>query len=125
MVVAVPSAPAGPRGGLVISTLSANPGLVSGSEALVRVDVPDSLPLPEVRVQLNGRDVSGVFRATGRSTLTGLVTGLRLGRNSLRASAAGAGGAALNILDHPITGPVFGPQQQPFICQTQAWRAGR
>jgi hypothetical protein len=112
------------RGRLTISTLPTKPSLVSGSEVLVRVEVPSGVRLPGVRVWLNGHDVTSQFRATRESTLSGLVTGLRLGRNLLQASARGSGGQAgeLTIIDHPISGPVFsGPQQQPFICQTQTF----
>lgn len=120
-LVAVPSAHAGAGARLAISVLSADPHLVSGSEVLARVGVPGSVPLSRVRVQLDGRDVTRVFRATGGNTLTGLVTGLHLGRNSLHAADA-RGAAELAITDHPVTGPVFsGPQQSPFICQSQSF----
>src|SRR5688572_27937385 len=70
-----------------IRTLSTKPELVSGGDVLVRIEVPRKVSLQSVRVELNGRDISGSFRAdaAGR-TLTGLVTGLRLGENTLKAS---------------------------------------
>ena len=108
-----------------ITTLSTRPELVSGGDVLVRIDVPRSVRPTRVKVELNGHDVTGVFRidADGRS-VTGLVTGLRLGRNTLEASAGGRGGNSerLTIKNHPITGPILsGPQQQPFICETQSF----
>ena len=108
-----------------ITTLSTRPELVSGGDVLVRIDVPRSVRPARVKVELNGHDVTGVFRidADGRS-VTGLVTGLRLGRNTLEASAGGRGGNSerLTIKNHPITGPILsGPQQQPFICETQSF----
>jgi hypothetical protein len=116
------STPAAAAGPLSISTLSTKAQLVSGSEVLARVDVAPGIPLGEVAVSLNGDDVSGAFHPTSGHTLTGLVTGLRTGRNSLRAAAPGAGEANLTVTDHPITGPVFaGPKQEPFVCETQAF----
>src|SRR2546425_358705 len=107
-----------------ISTLSTKPDLVSGGDVLVRIDVPRKVLLQIDRVELTGRNISGDFRAdaTGRS-LTGLVTGLKLGKNSLEASVRGHGRLERLVLtNHPITGPIFsGPQQQPFICQTQSF----
>ena len=109
---------------LRISTLSTKPDLVSGGDVLVKVDVPRNVSLQSVRVELNGRNISTAFRAdaAGRS-LTGLVTGLKLGKNSLEASVRDHGRLERLVLtNHPITGPIFsGPQQQPFICQTQSF----
>jgi hypothetical protein len=108
---------------LRISTLSTKPGLVSGGDVLVRIDVPRTVSPQSVRVELNGRNVSGAFRAdaAGRS-LTGLVTGLERGRNSLEASIRGKDhgrSERLVLTNHPITGPIFsGPHQTPFICET-------
>ena len=63
-----------------IRALSSRPDTVSGGDVLVRVALPRGLHGKDVRVTLNGRDVTGVFRreAGGRSVL-GLVQGLRLG----------------------------------------------
>jgi hypothetical protein len=103
---------------LRITTLSTNPRTVSGGDVLVRVDVPRGMSLRGVRVDLNGRDVTRMLEPDG-GALSGLVTGLRLGRNRLEA-AVGRHADRLTVTNHPITGPVFsGPQQQPFICETQ------
>ena len=53
-----------------------------------------------------------------------MVTGLRLGANTLFADSNGRGNgrptARLTLTNHPVTGPIFsGPQQQPFVCKTQ------
>src|SRR5258708_20170024 len=72
---------------LRISTLSTKPDLVSGGDVLVRIDVPRKVSLQSVRVELNGRNISGAFRAdAAERSLTGLVTGLKLGKNPLEAS---------------------------------------
>jgi hypothetical protein len=85
--------------------------MVSGSEALVNVGVPIA---NGTRVTLNGLDVTGSFHGS-----VGLVTGLKVGGNRLQVVHNGRPVAALDIMDYPITGPIFsGRQQQPFICQT-------
>jgi len=109
---------------LQITTLSTKPELVSGGDVLVRIDVPSHVNPQRVRVELNNRDVSSDFRPDAAAhSLTGLVTGLRLGKNTLQASNANAGRAEqLTITNHLITGPIFsGPQQQPFVCETQTF----
>ena len=106
-----------------IRALSSRPDTVSGGDVLVRVALPRGLHGKDVRVTLNGRDVTGVFRreAGGRSVL-GLVQGLRLGSNTLRARGGGHD-SALRLINHPVTGPIFsGPQEQPFFCQTHEFR---
>lgn len=79
-------------GKLMITTLSAKPEFVSGGDVLVRVQVPPTMSLGEPRVALNGTDVTSVFRHDDtRHTLTGLVTGLVLGRNTVSATAGRPG----------------------------------
>jgi len=105
---------------LQIETLSSAPHLVSGGSALVRVDAPRSVRLSRVRVTLNGADVTPAFHADSSASLTGLVTHLRDGKNTLEAFALGRGGSEhLTLTNYPITGPIIsGPHQTPFVCQT-------
>jgi hypothetical protein len=104
----------------ILTLSNLNPNLVSGGDVLVALVVPEPNPLDQVRVRLNGSDVTSAFRvnpATG--LLTGLVTGLRPGNNHLRARA-GQLVSRITIVNHAITGPLFyAPSQQPFVCQTQ------
>jgi len=114
-----------------IETLSTKPYLVSGGDVLVRIHVPENVSLHETTVTLNRNDITSVFRTdAGAHTLTGLVTGLRLGDNELEVSAKnGHGGrdgrrdgpsGRITLTNYPITGPIrSGPHQEPFICQTQ------
>lgn len=76
---------------LTITTLSAGPENVSGGDVLVRIDVPRNAAFSDVRVSLNGADVTGVFLPDGDS-LIGLVTGLREGDNVLKAPRRSARG---------------------------------
>src|SRR5438445_6003501 len=110
---------------LVITTLSTAPDRVSSGDVLVRVDVPANTPLADMRVALNGADVTGVFLPDGSShALVGLVTGLRAGDNVLTAVTRRTKpslNARLDVRNFPISGPVFsGPHQVPWICHTAA-----
>src|SRR3954451_20020749 len=58
---ATPSALTAVRPTLGISTVSSRPDTVSGSDALVRVNVPSGVAPGTVRVQLNGSDVPRGF----------------------------------------------------------------
>jgi uncharacterized tannase-like protein DUF6351 len=109
---------------LRIETLSNRPDKISGGDALVRVQVPPRIRLGDVRVTLNGADITGKFTpdATAQA-LVGLVDGMTLGTNRLEATAKGGGTTRLDVVNHPITGPVFsGPQERPFFCQTHQFR---
>jgi hypothetical protein len=105
--------------------------VVSGGDVLVQVSVPATTRLDQVVISLNGRSVTSAFRAGAvPGSLVGLVASLALGRNTLTVSSAGRGQrgartAMLVLVNHPITGPIFsGPQQQPFICETQTFGLG-
>ena len=105
-----------------IEVLSSKPYLVSGGDALVRVTVNDrKVSLGGVRVELNGRNVTGAFRAdAGARTLTGLVNGLRNGENGLEVDARGASRAELTLTNYPIEGPMIsGPHEFPYECTAQ------
>src|SRR5437667_3152690 len=102
-----------------IVTLSNRADLISGGDALVEVRVPKSVALNQVRLSLNGQDVTGAFTANEAArTLRGLVTGLVQGRNDLVAGESHGGREArLAITNHPIGGPVLlGSQTQPWVC---------
>jgi Tannase-like family of unknown function (DUF6351) len=121
-VVARDSAKA--AGGLEISVLSSSPDMVSGGDVLVRVDVPSDVPLEQVSVALNGVDVTTAFAPMpGEHALSGVVEGLVLGANNLKAKVTGAmaprASTELTVTNHPITGPIFsGPHQLHFVCTT-------
>ena len=113
------------HGELTIDVLSSAPEQVSGGDALVRVEVPRTVPLHQVTLTLDGVDVTEAFSPVpGERALVGLVDGLDLGANVLRAAPNGRGrgrpaAATVTLVNHPISGPIFsGPQQQPFVCTT-------
>src|SRR5258707_3505960 len=68
-----------------IVVLSSRPDTVSGGDALVRIEAPQGQSLDKVIVTLNGQDVTGALRRDPAvHALTGLVTGLEIGENSLQ-----------------------------------------
>jgi hypothetical protein len=93
--------------------------MVSGGDVLVEIKLPPAASTQALRVMLNGRDVSRVFRENPtRRSLTGLVDGLGDGRNSLVAKA-GSSSATLELTNYPITGPIVsGEHLKPFTCLT-------
>ena len=110
-----------------IQTLSNRSDMLSGGNALVRVDVPAGVALGDVRVTLENRDVTAAFRADmAAHALVGLVSGLVNGPNVIAVSTAAADGhapARLILTNYPIAGPIFsGPHEQPFICETQNFK---
>jgi hypothetical protein len=126
--LATPAGAHGPeRGGLDVDVLSGRADMVSGGDALVRIAVPKNVSPDDVSVTLNRRDVTDAFGAAGqRGTLTGLVSGLRRGANTLEAEVErrGRGGPSkrLVLTNYPITGPIIsGPHERPFVCTTDSF----
>jgi hypothetical protein len=113
-----------------VTVLSSPASMVTGGDALVRVSIPQTVPLAKATVSVNGVDVtSSLERDDTARTLTGMVSGLRLGENTVFADSNGNGNgrptATLTLVNHPTTGPIFsGPQQQPFVCKTQTQGLG-
>ena len=111
---AAPAAGSAPQ----IRVLSNRADLVSGGDALVEIVVPATAGVPTV--DANGRNVTSAFRRLANGRVLGLVTGLRVGANTLTARAGGRA-ARLTVTNAPIGGPVFsGPQIQPWTCQVGA-----
>ena len=111
-----PAAPA-PAGDLRLEVLSGRADLVSGGDAYLRVVLPPGATAKGLRVDDDGRDVTGAFRGGTDA----VVTGLSLGRNVLRAVLPDGRGARLVLTGAPLGGPVFsGPQIQPWTCSEGA-----
>jgi len=107
-----------------IRALSTHPDRVSGGNVLVEIDTRGNTT-HSLAITLNGRDVADAFRPGARpDTLVGLVSGLVLGKNTLRVESKGRGKSreSLELTNYSIKGPIVsGPYQQPFICQTQSF----
>lgn len=109
-----------PAPALKLSTVSSLPDYVTGDDALVRLEVPVGVSgTPEV--MLGKSDVSRAFTQVGDRTWQGLVRGMTLGENTLRAQV-GDSTATLVVTNYPITGPMLsGPHQKPFLCTTTSF----
>jgi Tannase-like family of unknown function (DUF6351) len=103
-----------------IEVLSSRPDMISGEDALLAVRATNPAQLDEVRIRLNGRDVTAALsRAKGEDRLVGLISGLHPGENTLEAIAPGAAADRLSLVAHSINGPIFaGPHMTPYECRT-------
>lgn len=90
---------------IVITSLSSAPDFVTGGDALVEITPGPS----DYRVTLNGRDITTAFRTGRADEQIGLVTGLVVGKNTLRVEAADSAPASLTLTNYPSTGPVIFP----------------
>jgi len=118
-MAAAAAAPLDDPAALVLAVLSSRPDMVSGGDALIEIKLPPAVSAQKLEVTLNGRDVTQAFRENAaRRSLTGLVDGLRDGRNALVAKA-GSASATLSLTNHPLTGPILsGEHLKPFVCMT-------
>lgn len=111
------------NGNFRVTVVSSRVDMVSGGDALVQIDAPPGLAADQIAVELNGRDVTAIFHSDPAThTWLGLVTGLNLGENTLLVSNRNILGTAekLTLRNYPASGPIFsGPQEHPFICETQ------
>src|SRR5438445_464152 len=102
-----------------ITTVSNRADLISGDDALVRITAPGADP-ESVHVRLNGQDITAEFQSHSAGGL-GLISGLRLGDNTVTATAPDGRGAELTITNHPLGGPVIaGPQIEPWTCSNNS-----
>jgi hypothetical protein len=112
--------------GYGVETVSTRADRVSGGDVLVEITYKHDNRNRPLEITLNGRDVSGSFRpGNDPNTLVGLISGLAVGKNMLHVQGNGSSGIkdqTVEITNYPITGPITsGPQQIPFICQTQTF----
>ncbi|MBW9207477.1 hypothetical protein KV097_16170 [Mumia sp. zg.B17] len=115
-----PGSHGGGKGRLAVETVS-NPraDLVSGGDVLVRVT--GAAADARVTLLVNGRRTKTSLVAQADGSRTGLVTGLRKGRNVVTVHR-GWSMAAEVVTNHDLTGPLLsGPQQKPFYCETEAY----
>jgi hypothetical protein len=123
---------------LEVRILSSRPDMVSGGDALVAVKAPAGTELNQLTLQLNGKDVSNLLQRDAETgSFRALVGGMVEGKNTLRVTAKGGAGTAvevpakspgrrlpplearLTITNYPITGPILsGPHMSPYECRT-------
>lgn len=125
VVTALPAqAIAGNDEGVQIRALSTRPFAVSGGDVLLEVRAPRHLRARDLVVRVNGKDVSDAFFSDGDAKLTGLVTGLKDGRNVVTVSARyqhrNVYFDKLELTNFATSGEIFAPHQRPWICETEA-----
>ncbi len=106
---------------ITVQVLSSMPQLVTGGDALVKINGATAAPT----VTVGGVDVSAQFKGDATKGWTGYVTGLKDGNNDLTAKA-GADTATVTLVNRPTNGTLFaGPQQAPFVCETEGNKLGK
>ncbi len=104
-----------------LEVLSNRADLISGGDALVGARLAPGVDPASVRADLDGVDVTSAFALRSNGRFEGLVTGLKVGANTLTVRDASGGGKRITITNHPIGGPVFaGKQVTPFACNPNA-----
>jgi hypothetical protein len=104
-----------------LEVLSNRADLISGGDALVAARLADGVNPATVRVDVDGVDVSAAFAPRPSGRVEGLVTGLKVGENTVTVRDATGAGKRITITNHPIGGPVFaGPQVTPYACNPNA-----
>lgn len=120
-LLALPSAlpisdPPGPPE-LTLEVVSSPPDRVTGGDARLRIRLPRGMDGDGLRVTRDdGLDLTRAFiyRPDGRS-LTGVVTGLREGNNTIMARVGGKW-ASVTLRNRSTLST--GPRQYPFVCKT-------
>lgn len=107
-----------PQAALRLSVLSSQADKVTGTDALLQVEVLRSTPDGTVTVTSNGTDVTSAFALAADGKLVGKVANIAPGSNEITATYAGET-VKLAVTGYAITGPVIsGPHQVPFLCST-------
>ncbi len=110
-----------PVAGTSLQTVSNRADLVSGGSALVEVKLAPGKTISNMRVDVDGRDVSSAFAMQADGRLLGIVSGLKIGANNVNVEAIDRSfvGARLVVTNHAIGGPVLlGAQAGPWVCAT-------
>lgn len=110
--------PADPAMTVQLRVLSSPARYVSGGDARIEVRAAPGLH-DKLELWLNGRRLDTALQSRG-DRLEGVVSGLVNGSNRLEVQHRSSGVRdTLELINHPITGPMFsGPQQHPFVCTT-------
>ncbi|HCU50764.1 MAG TPA: hypothetical protein DGG94_13355 [Micromonosporaceae bacterium] len=127
VVVSAAPATASPGGHrLDIDVLSSRADQVTGADALIRVSAGSHSNLADVKVTRNGVDITGTLTPDpAAKTLTGVVSELREGWNTVLAHARRSFPAIKFLRNHGV-GPIFsGPRQYPFLCRTESAGLGQ
>jgi len=102
-----------------VRTISSRPDVVSGGDVLVQLETHRAAGWA---VEIEGRNVTSSFHPTEHAGVwRALLGGLERGSNQLMVKENGVILSKIQIVNHPLAGPIFsGPHQMPFICETEA-----
>lgn len=106
-----------------LATLSSAPDQVSGGDVLVTIEgdresIEDELS--DLEFWVNDQQQTPLRTTWRNGRLEVLLDGLEEGENQLELQHSRSGRLdQLELVNHPITGPIFsGPHQYPFVCTT-------
>ena len=105
-----------------VRVVSTQPHLVSGGDALIEV-VTSAASGADLRLTVNGEAQAVEFAATeaadGSPSYRALVSGLRIGGNTIEVDMSGGAGR-IAVINYPITGPIIsGPHLEPYFCLSE------
>ncbi|MCR6480512.1 DUF6351 family protein [Variovorax sp. ZS18.2.2] len=117
-----------PVAAIALKTLSNRADLISDGDALMEVVLPQGVKSEDVRVDVNGTDVSPQFAVRDNGRMIGLVAGLHAGENQVSAkpsaNATNVRGARLVVTNYSRSGNIFaGAPIQPWVCATKTGSA--
>jgi len=109
-------------GDVSIKTLSNRPDMLSDGDAYVEVVLPGGATVSDLKVDVDGKDVTSSFAQRPNGRVLGVLTGLKNGTSTVSATLQSVNkGARLALTNTDRGGPIFsGPQVQPWICATKA-----
>jgi len=115
------ASPAAASGEVELDVVSSRPDTASGGDSLVQVTLPPSGVVAQLKVALDGSDVTSQFQPhRGNERVRRAL--LDLGAASVgtvTANLPGSTEAKLLIVDHSVDGPILsGIRQTPYVCQT-------
>ena len=109
-------------GDVSIKTLSNRPDMISDGDAYVEVVLPSGATVSDLKVDIDGNDVTSSFAQRPNGRVLGVITGLKNGTSTISATLKSVNkGARLAVTNYDRGGPIFsGPQIEPWICATKA-----
>jgi hypothetical protein len=109
-------------GDVSIKALSNRPDMISDGDAYVEVVLPSGAMASDLKVDVDGNDVTSSFAQRPNGRVLGVITGLKTGTSTVSATLTSINkGARLAITNYDRGGPILsGPQIQPWICATKA-----
>ncbi len=106
-------------GEIAINVLSSKPHLVTGGDALVEISAGGA-KAADLKFSLNGQPINIAPSLMPGDKVQARVAGLKDGSNWLQAIGPGGVSKSIELVNHPITGPVLsGPHLTPYECRTK------